>query len=568
MHDKTTLKLGALAATYLLWLTVWLVLGPAAFGSAYYNWDESSVTGLSATLAFLVARRVGEPHAGFLRLTGLGLVTLCASWIMYDPPGIHPGFHFSGEGTPSYSSVSYALFVFAWICAWGYRVIDQWRRRPPSVLTGAVFAILMFGLALILANYYYPEYGSNILDTVAGRLDAVAAGLEFITLVVGLASILLGESAVLTWMLFATVLQVASDMAYAEAEVPAVIEPFWMLGEFLMLAALVALPGAAARFAPQPEPGPAPGKAPGADRSGLSGILIMLSLGGALLLVAVWLTPIHSVWKSFFSVLFIVALVVILVWITERFDETVKYLQVHTENLYCGRFAPCDWREAEPRIRATLLSTGLGAYLDALREAATRLRRDVLFLGPERLYLPPKASGGQGRVRCFIVMPFSLEWSNDVHRILSRVCEAAGVQPVRGDDLFTPTDILNDIWQSINGADFVITDISGRNPNVFYELGIAHTLAKPVLLISRSAADIPIDLSTRRVILYGQSELDWRDDLDRKVSKAVREILDAYGLAAVEGTATGARQFSGEDAPEPGLKEFPALPLVPETVSP
>ena len=63
-----------------------------------------------------------------------------------------------------------------------------------------------------------------------------------------------------------------------------------------------------------------------------------------------------------------------------------------------------------------------------------------------------------------------------------------------------------------------------------YELGIAHTLAKPVLIISRNAADIPIDLSTRRVILYGQSETDWREDLETKVTKALKEILEAYGL--------------------------------------
>ena len=45
-------------------------------------------------------------------------------------------------------------------------------------------------------------------------------------------------------------------------------------------------------------------------------------------------------------------------------------------------------------------------------------------------------------------MPFGQEWSADVHRILATACEEAGVRPVRGDDLFTPTDILEDIWQS------------------------------------------------------------------------------------------------------------------------
>ena len=205
-------------------------------------------------------------------------------------------------------------------------------------------------------------------------------------------------------------------------------------------------------------------------------------------------------------------------------------LEAYTTRLHQNRLKAEDWRRADTRIRATLHSTGLGVYLDLLRESAARLKQDVLFLGPERLYPAPKLPGGQGKVRCFIVMPFSLEWSGDVHRTLSGACQTLAVQAVRGDDVFTPTDILVDIWHSLNGADFVIADITGRNPNVLYELGIAHTLAKPVLIISRNAADIPIDLSTRRVILYGQSETDWREDLETKVTKALKEILEAYGL--------------------------------------
>src|SRR6185312_13743333 len=100
-----------------------------------------------------------------------------------------------------------------------------------------------------------------------------------------------------------------------------------------------------------------------------------------------------------------------------------------------------------------------------------------------------------------------------------------------GDDVFKPSDILVDIWQSINVADFVIADISGRNPNVLYELGIAHTLAKPVLIISKNADDIPIDLSTRRVILYGQNGVRWHKDLEAKVTLALEEIIQAYSLS-------------------------------------
>jgi hypothetical protein len=162
--------------------------------------------------------------------------------------------------------------------------------------------------------------------------------------------------------------------------------------------------------------------------------------------------------------------------------------------------------------------------------SASRLKLDVLFLGPERLYAPPRDRSSPRQASCFLVMPFGQEWSADVHRILAGACDAAGVRPVRGDDLFTPTDILEDIWQGINAADFVMADITGRNPNVLYELGMAHTLAKPVLILSRDARDIPIDLATRRVIVYGQSAADWRDDLRHKISGAVAKIVVDYRL--------------------------------------
>jgi len=65
--------------------------------------------------------------------------------------------------------------VFVWVCAWGYLALEQWQRRSPSVLTGVVFTVLIFGLAIILANFYYPQYRSS-LGTMSGRLDEQNAG--------------------------------------------------------------------------------------------------------------------------------------------------------------------------------------------------------------------------------------------------------------------------------------------------------------------------------------------------------------------------------------------------------
>jgi hypothetical protein len=57
-------------------------------------------------------------------------------------------------------------------------------------------------------------------------------------------------------------------------------------------------------------------------------------------------------------------------------------------------------------------------------------------------------------------------------------------------------------------------------------------LAKPVLILSKQAADIPIDLATRRVILYGQKADAWREELARTIGEAIAKIVEDYGITA------------------------------------
>jgi len=529
MQGPLRLKLGGIAALYLFWLVCWLVLGDKAFGPNYYYWDMSLVSAVSAIMAIVVAQAMNGPYAVFLRLLALGAAMLTVSWFTYDPDHHHVFFHFTEPGAPEFSSISYALFIFCWVCAWGYFVLEQWQRQPPSMVTKTVFGILFVGLALILANFYYPLY-RNSLDSLEGRLDVATSCLEFIVLMIGLVCILLGEAIILTWMMLATALLIASDMAYSEQDVPAGIEAIWMFGQLLLFSAILALPETIDLLQTDRRKCSSSINQVVRHRSGLSGILILISLGGVLLSAALGLLPVHPVWKSFSAVLFVVGFVAAQVWLTDHFDDAVRFLRTHIARMHASRLRHTDWRSGDSYIQAALVSTGLDRFLDWLGESAAQLRQDVLFLGPERLYPAPKQLSVAGKIRCFIVMPFSLDWSDAVHQTLSSACKSLAVQPIRGDDMFTPTDILVDIWQSINSADFVIADISGKNPNVLYELGIAHTLAKPVLIISQSANDIPIDLSTRRIIIYGRNEGLWQETLSNKVTKAIQEILNLYGL--------------------------------------
>lgn len=379
MKESIPLKFGSIAALYLLWFVTWLVLREAAFGPQHYSWSQSLVAAVGAGVALRGSRYVPSPYPTFLLLLGVGLFFLAGAWVTYDPDLRRPFFHFGGEETPDYSDISYAGFAFTWFCAWGYLAIVAWSRQSPSALTSVVFVTLVFGLAMIHVNFYVPTY-SSILDTTAGRLNAAVSGIEFLTLILGLACILLGQPVVIRWLLIASAGLIASSMVYALGDVPDAGQPIWMFTDLLLVGIFLVLPDTLPAVDRQARPSAPASEAERRQRSGLSGVLLLLSLGAVLLTVAVWLAPIPVIWRSFFSILFVVVLVVILVWITDRFDETVQFLKTYAITLYRQRLTGGEWREADVRILVILHSTGLGTYLDTLRDSAARLKHDVYLL--------------------------------------------------------------------------------------------------------------------------------------------------------------------------------------------
>ena len=101
----------------------------------------------------------------------------------------------------------------------------------------------------------------------------------------------------------------------------------------------------------------------------------------------------------------------------------------------------------------------------------------------------------------FVLTPFHPEFEMTFHAI-RRVAEELRLKCSRGDEEYRSSNILSHILSQIFRARLVIADVTGRNPNVFYELGIAHALGKPVLIISRSVEDVPFDLRSIRVLQY------------------------------------------------------------------
>lgn len=105
----------------------------------------------------------------------------------------------------------------------------------------------------------------------------------------------------------------------------------------------------------------------------------------------------------------------------------------------------------------------------------------------------------------FYLSSFSSEYTS-VFDTCKTACAKIQMKLVRADDVFTTGDVFTQIVKYIVKASLIIVNIDGKNPNVFYELGIAHTLGKNVMLISKRDSEIPFDVRQHRILLYSNNE--------------------------------------------------------------
>lgn len=103
---------------------------------------------------------------------------------------------------------------------------------------------------------------------------------------------------------------------------------------------------------------------------------------------------------------------------------------------------------------------------------------------------------------CFVIMPFSPEYELVYRQLIKPAAETVGLKVLRADDIYSPGVVTEQIRAAIHQSIICVADITGRNPNVLYEVGIAHTLGKPTILLSQSAEQIPFDLRALRVVIY------------------------------------------------------------------
>ncbi|MFB3915758.1 MAG: hypothetical protein ACE14M_03455 [Terriglobales bacterium] len=127
---------------------------------------------------------------------------------------------------------------------------------------------------------------------------------------------------------------------------------------------------------------------------------------------------------------------------------------------------------------------------------------------------------------CFVMMPFADPLGGYYTTVYQPAIERAKLKPVRADaEIFGTGKIIDQIWAGIHAARVLVAELTGRNPNVLYELGIAHALKKPVVLVSSNEDDVPFDVRHVRVIYYDMRDPFWGQKLIDKVAENIMSAL-------------------------------------------
>lgn len=167
-------------------------------------------------------------------------------------------------------------------------------------------------------------------------------------------------------------------------------------------------------------------------------------------------------------------------------------------------------------------------------------------LRPSEPDVPGGEDGTSGRRfldTCFVMMPFG-QWMDAYYReIYVPAIREAGLEPVRADELFSTGSVIEQIWEQISRAKVLLADLTDKNANVFYELGLAHAANKPVVFTTGQLEDVPFDLRHLRVAVYDIRDPAWGDKL--------KATLAVYLKAA--------KADPGKSVPQPFRKQMAAV---------
>jgi len=126
--------------------------------------------------------------------------------------------------------------------------------------------------------------------------------------------------------------------------------------------------------------------------------------------------------------------------------------------------------------------------------------------------------------QCFVLMPFKPDF-DEIYEDIKDAVEKSDLECQRADDIFHNNTIIDFIKQKITSSLFCIADLTEKNPNVFYEVGLAHAMDKKVILITQNKEDVPFDLQHIQYIMYTKSRKG-QEELIANLTESIRFFMN------------------------------------------
>lgn len=170
---------------------------------------------------------------------------------------------------------------------------------------------------------------------------------------------------------------------------------------------------------------------------------------------------------------------------------------------------------------------GVEVTATGLPAAPNQPRQIEVFAVSEAQVQVSNFSANIERPIAFIVMQFSSPYNEVYSDVIKKLCEESRIDAVRADEIYGPGIIIKDVVDRIAKSQIVIADISPTNPNVYFEVGYALALGKPIILLAQRRgpeAPLPFDLSAFRVLFYDDS-IGGKRKLETGLRKHLKQIL-------------------------------------------
>jgi Nucleoside 2-deoxyribosyltransferase len=125
--------------------------------------------------------------------------------------------------------------------------------------------------------------------------------------------------------------------------------------------------------------------------------------------------------------------------------------------------------------------------------------------------------------KAFVVMQYTEPYNILYEQVIEPITKDFGVESTRADETFGPGFIMADMMRQIEQSDLVIAEITPNNPNVFYEVGYAHALKKPTILIAEKGKQLPFDVSGFRTLFY-ENSIAGKERIEAGLREHIRAI--------------------------------------------